>query len=88
MDTVLQMLKIDLGINHTLRDEYFEKMIAANFKELSSRGVKLDLENVEDIMLLSDYCAFVYRKRMEDVPMSRNLSLRISNKKIKGRCGV
>lgn len=88
MDTVLQMLKIDLGINHTLRDEYFKKMIVANSKELNSRGVKLDLEKAEDIMLLSDYCAFVYRKRMEDVPMSRNLSLRISNKKIKGRCGV
>ena len=86
MDIVLQMLKIDLGINHTLRDEYFKKMIEANFKELSSRGVKLDLEKSEDIMLLSDYCAFVYRKRMEDVPMSRNLALRISNKKIKGRC--
>lgn len=88
MNTVLDMLKIDLGVNHTQRDEYFTKLIASCNAELTSKGVVIDVTKTEDIMLLSDYAAWKYRKRTEDVPMSKNLSLQIRNRKMKGRAAI
>lgn len=86
METVLKMLKIDLGLNHNLRDEYFTKLIEGSMEDLARKGVVLNLEKVEDIMLLSDYCAWVYRKRTEDVPVARNLVARIRQRQMRGRC--
>ncbi|MEG0854413.1 MAG: hypothetical protein RSF82_11100 [Angelakisella sp.] len=88
MNTVLNMLKIDLGINHTMRDEYFTELLNSCQAELISKGVTLDLAKPEDIMLLSDYAAWVYRKRTEDVPMAQNLTCRIRNRKVKGRATI
>lgn len=88
METVLKMLKIDLGLNHSLRDEYFIKLIEGSRYDLARKGAELNLKNVEDIMLLSDYCAWLYRKRTEDVPMARNLVSRIRERQIRGRAGA
>lgn len=85
METVLKMLKIDLGINHTIRDEYFSKLIESCNAELKNKKIILDLAKAEDIMLLSDYSAWIYRKRMENVPMAQNLINRIRNRQVKGR---
>lgn len=85
METALQMLKIDLGINHNLRDGYFNNLLVSQQKEIESKGIVLDLTLTEDIMLLSDYSAWTYRKRTEDVEMAQNLKLRIRNRVIKGR---
>lgn len=87
MDMVLQMFKIDLGISHKKRDEYFENYLAAQNGELLRRGITLDLESAEDVMLLSDYAAWNYRKRTEDIPLAQNLRQRIRNRQIKNRAG-
>ncbi len=85
MEEVLKLFKIDIGITHTLRDDAFKKLIQAAQKEIEKKGFKLDLTDVEDQMLLSDYAAWKYRKRQEDVGMSRNLQLQIRNRVVKER---
>lgn len=85
IETVLSLFKIDLGITHTLRDTFFTSLLTAAKAEIESKGISLDLTNVEDQMLLSDYAAWKYRKRQEDVGMSQNLTFRIRNRVVKAR---
>lgn len=85
METVLSLLKIDLGITHTLRDVYFNAQLEACNAELSRKGIKLDLTNVEDQILLSDYTVWKYRNRMDNIPISQNLQWRIRNRIVKER---
>ena len=85
MDIVLSLFKIDIGISHTLRDEYFISFLQSTKSEIEEKGIVLDLTCVEDQMLLSDYAAWKYRKRQEDVGMSQNLRFRIRNRIVKAR---
>ena len=85
MKTVLEMLKVDLGISHTARDVYLNNAIQGCAEELKDKGITLDLNNVDDVMLLSDFTAWRYRKRTEDIPLSKNLDLRIKNARTKER---
>lgn len=85
MDTVLEMFKMDIGVAHDKRDTYFNKFLESQRKELECKGLKLDDSKTEDVMLLSDYAAWNYRKRNEDVGLSKNLTLRIRNRIIKER---
>lgn len=87
MDSILELLKIDLGITHSKRDAYFNNLIESVIKELDQKGIKINKANVEDQMLVSDYSAWVYRKRQEDVPLSMNLTQRLRNRIVKGRVG-
>lgn len=85
MQTVLEMLKVDLGISHQSRDVYLNNVIQGCVEELKGKGIMLDLEQTDDAMLLSDYAAWRYRKRTEDVPLAKNLDLRIKNARTKER---
>lgn len=85
MDTILSLLKIDLGILHTLRDPYFIKLLEGTVKELQRRGIKPDLNHADDQMLIADYAAWVYRKRSEDSPLANNIQIRIRNRIIQER---
>lgn len=85
MQTVLEMLKVDLGISHQSRDVYLNNVIQGCVEELKDKGIMLDLEQTDDAMLLSDYAAWRYRKRTEDVPLAKNLDLRIKNVRTKER---
>jgi hypothetical protein len=81
--TLLSLLKLDLGISHNLRDTYFNNMLESSQNEIERTGVVLDFASVDDQMLVVDYAAWTYRKRQEDVPLSRNLQIRINNRLIK-----
>lgn len=85
MDTILTLLKFDLGILHDLRDAYFIRLLDAAKDEIERRGIVLDLKAADDQMLLSDYAAWVYRKRQEDVPLANNIQHRLRNRIIKER---
>lgn len=85
MEQILELLKSDLGISHSKRDNYLKKLIENSKYELEAKGIKLDMENVEDMILISDYTAWVYRKRAEDIGMSQNLTFRIRNRVVKAR---
>lgn len=82
-ETLLQLLKLDLGITHNLRDAYFSSLLVSAQNELGIMGVEVYTSNEEDQMLVVDYAAWTYRKRQEDIPLSRNLRLRINNRLIK-----
>ena len=85
METILELLKIDLGITHNERDTYFNALIYTAVKELKARGIDIDIEVIEDQILIADYSAWTYRKRQEDVPLARNLEWRIRNRIVKKR---
>lgn len=78
----LQLLKLDLGITHNLRDTYFSNVLETAYMELSKMGVDLTLSTVEDMQLIVDYAVWNYRKRQEDVGLSRSLKFRIYNRAI------
>jgi hypothetical protein len=82
-DILLELLKLDLGITHSLRDAYFSNLIESSQKEIERMGVSLDFTIVDDQMLVADYAAWSYRKRQEDIPLSKNLQIRINNRIIK-----
>lgn len=85
MEEILKLLKLDLAIMHDKRDEYLRAVIAAAQEELKEKGIPIDLEKVDDQLLLSDYAAWKYRKRAEDVPLSQNIQWRIRNRVVKER---
>lgn len=85
MEQILKLLKLDLGISHDKRDAFLNALIANGVKDLASRGIILNENDVEDQILVSDYAAWHYRKRLEDAPLSNNLQWRIRNRIVKER---
>jgi uncharacterized membrane protein YgaE (UPF0421/DUF939 family) len=81
--TCLELLKLDLGITHNLRDAYFNKLLNSTQKEIERTGIIFNFLNDDDMLLVVDYAAWSYRKRQENIPLSRNLQLRINNRVIK-----
>lgn len=80
--TCLSLFKLDMGITHNLRDALFLNLIKSAEIELSKMGVDLSTSSVEDVQLLVDYSSWLYRKRQEDIGLSRNLQFRIHNRVI------
>ena len=85
MDEVLKLLKLDLGITHDKRDAYFNALLNSAVLELERKGIVLSLAEADDQMLLSDYAAWLYRKRQDNVPLAKNLKLRLMNRKVRAR---
>jgi hypothetical protein len=85
MDTLLHLLKIDLGITHNLRDAFFISLLNSSIKEIERRGISLVLTSADDQMLIVDYAAWTYRKRMEDIPLANNIQHRLRNRIIEER---
>lgn len=80
LDKALKLFKIDMGITHNKRDEYYLSLIESSQKELERKGIYLKEESIDDVILLVDYSLWAYRKRQEDVPISNNLQIRIKNR--------
>ena len=85
MNTLLNLLKLDLGITHNLRDAFFLQLLDGTIKEIERRGITCDLKSADDQMLIVDYACWTYRKRQEDVPLANNIQHRIRNRIIKER---
>ena len=81
----LELLKLDLGIKNTSKDVYYNSLLEAAQKELERKGISLEKNSVEDAMLISDYAAWCYRKREENIPLPVNLQLRIRNRIVSAR---
>jgi hypothetical protein len=80
----LSLLKMDLGISHSHRDEYFISLLDSAAAEIMRRGITLTT-SIEDELLIVDYASWSYRKRQEDIPLSKNIQLRIRNRIIQER---
>jgi len=78
----LSLFKLDLGITHDLRDEIYINRIKTSELELKAKPIDLSKESSEDIQLIIDYALWQYRKRQDDVGLSRNLQFRINNRVI------
>ena len=82
-DDILAMLKIDLEISVTQRDEYLKNMIKLAEAAIKKEGINLGETNctVEDGMLIQMYAAYLYRKRKEkDSAMPRSLRYALNNR--------
>lgn len=84
ISNVLKMLKYDLGLSSTAKDEYFQELIRACKSELEKK-FRLDITDTEDMMLLCDYAVWRYRNRISGNAMPENLTYRIRNRSIRGR---
>ena len=71
-ETVLALLKADLGVTHTKRDEYFAAL---------DEGVVLDLSDQGDQLLLEMYAAHLHERRQQPtMAMPRYLRAKINNR--------
>lgn len=78
----LSLFKLDMGITHGLRDTLFTNLINSSAMELAKMGIDFSNETVEDIQLIVDYSAWMYRKRQDDIGLPRNLQFKIHNRVI------
>lgn len=86
LDGVLTLLKNDLGIRNDSKDSFFRARIEAARQELQDKGIQIDLTNAEDMVFLSDWTAWRYRKRMDDSPaLPEHLRYQLYNRQVKGR---
>jgi hypothetical protein len=88
MEQLLELLKFDLRILHNLEDTYLNKRIEGAKADIERRGITLDISKTEDIFLIVDYAAWLYKKRDEDVGLPRHLQFRLNNKLISQKGSV
>lgn len=84
-EEVLKLFKMDLGITSNKKDDFFQKVIASAKEQLQEKGILLDKNKDEDIMLLCDFSVWQYRSRKEGSEMPQNLQRRIRNRIMKRR---
>lgn len=77
METILNLVKTDLGIIHNKRDTYFYTAIRAAVAELNELNIEPAYDDQEYIMLVVDLVLWRYRHRAEDVPLAQNIRSRI-----------
>ncbi len=93
METMLTMLKVDLGISaaNTAYDERFTQLLNAARKAIAGEGVTtLEIEDELDQQLIVMYAAWLWRKRdgtlgtrknVDMTAMPRMLRLELNNRK-------
>lgn len=84
-ETILQLLKMDIGIGSNRKDAYFLALIASAEGELRERGIDMEPGNEKDMILLSDYAAWSYRNRQSNTGLSKNLEERIRRRILRKR---
>lgn len=79
-DEILIVLKTDLEIAVTSRDDLLNKLIDLSKAAIEREGITIQ-NNTEDGMLVERYAAFLFRKRREDtVAMPRSLRFQLNNR--------
>lgn len=79
-ENILKILKTDLEISGTSRDDMLVNMIELAKAAITREGITLN-DSVDDGMLVESYAAFLYRKRREEsVAMPRSLRYLLNNR--------
>lgn len=79
-ESKLKILKSDLEIVGTTRDELLNNILELSAAAITKEGIQLN-DTVEDGMLQINYAAFLYRKRRNDVMvMPRALRYMLNNR--------
>ena len=78
--TMLQMLKIDLGITTTAYDERLTTYLTSAKDAITKEGITLDDSIVSDGNLVVMYAAWMWRKRDTNENMPRMLRWQLNNR--------
>ena len=78
--TMLQMLKIDLGITTTAYDERLSQYLTSAKDAITKEGITLDDSVISDGNLVVMYAAWMWRKRDTNEGMPRMLRWQLSNR--------
>lgn len=80
MVDALKLLKADLGILHDKLDQdVLIPRIKSAKEDIEREGIKIDMENMSHVVIVTDYASWLYRKRTQDVPFPRSLRFRMNN---------
>ena len=81
IQTLLSMLKVDLGImSTTAYDERLTQHLENAFSSIREEGASLDLTAVKDCQLVVMYAAWIWRKRESGEGMPRMLRYALNNR--------
>ena len=81
IQTLLSMLKVDLGImSTTAYDERLTQYLENAFLSIREEGASLDLTAVKDCQLVVMYAAWTWRKRESGEGMPRMLRYALNNR--------
>ena len=82
METLLNMLKVDLGIRQTTAyDARLDQLLTAAQAAIAREGVEsLNIGSPEDAQLVVMYAAWLWRRRDEMTGMPRMLRLALNNR--------
>lgn len=79
--TLLELTKARLEIRNDIRDEFLAALNEVAQKEITREGITLDTTDIDDLDLVADYTAYLYKKRNSDDPaMPRSLRYRLNNR--------
>lgn len=87
MDTMLTMLKIDLGIKGSAYDTRLGQYLDYSLAELQGKGAVLDTAAIQDQQLIVMYAAWLWRRRDSGEGMPRMLRYALNNR-LMGRVGT
>ena len=90
MDTMLTMLKVDLGIKSTTAyDERLGQLLTAAQQMIQGEGVSsLDTSDPKDMQLIVMYAAWLWRRRDDMQGMPRMLRWALNNRIFAEKAGV
>ena len=78
--TALPLVKANLNITQTVRDEYLTAIISGVVEELQNeQGLALNPANPYHLQFVVDFSAWRYRARGENGAMPQNLRFRLNN---------
>lgn len=83
---ILELLMVDLGKAENmpaLQKKYLQSLISSARTEIKREGVTIDDESADDLLTVSMYAAYLYRKRAkdgDDSKMPRYLRYRLNNR--------
>lgn len=79
--TLLELTKARLEIRTGIRDEFLTTLNEVAMEEIAREGITLDISGIDDLDLVADYTAYLYKKRLSDTPvMPRSLRYRLNNR--------
>lgn len=78
--TMLEMLKVDLGISTNAYDERLSQYLESAKDYITNEGITLDGEIISDMNLVVMYAAWLWRKRDTTEAMPRMLRWNLNNR--------
>lgn len=78
--TMLEMLKVDLGISTTAYDTRLEQYLTAAQATIADEGITLDTTGMQDANLVVMYAAWMWRKRDTGEGLPRMLRWQLNNR--------